>query len=150
MLIIIKNYQFLFCLNFISINILLVNNGLLKFQFVMVNKSFLISDIKDRLMVKISPVSILFLLFVGVFMGALDMGIVGPALPAIQEYFGMNDRILSWIFTIYILSHQSDLSISMFLHHFHLFLSASSIHSHQNSRIKQTFSFSYDLIRKLI
>ena len=36
-------------------------------------------------------------------MGALDMGIVGPALPAIQVYFGMNERILSWIFTIYIL-----------------------------------------------
>jgi len=31
------------------------------------------------------------------------MGIVGPALPAIQSYFGMNERILSWIFTIYIL-----------------------------------------------
>lgn len=52
---------------------------------------------------KKSPTTILFLLFVGVFMGALDMGIVGPALPAIQTYFGMNERILSWIFTIYIL-----------------------------------------------
>jgi MFS family permease len=36
-------------------------------------------------------------------MGALDMGIVGPALPAIQPYFNVNERILSWIFTIYIL-----------------------------------------------
>ena len=54
-------------------------------------------------MFKISPISILILLFVGVFMGALDMGIVGPALPAIQTYFGMDNRILSWIFTIYIL-----------------------------------------------
>jgi len=52
---------------------------------------------------KRSPNTILFLLFVGVFMGAIDMGIVGPALPAIQSYFGMNERILSWIFTIYIL-----------------------------------------------
>lgn len=52
---------------------------------------------------KRSPNTILFLLFVGVFMGAVDMGIVGPALPAIQSYFGMNERILSWIFTIYIL-----------------------------------------------
>jgi EmrB/QacA subfamily drug resistance transporter len=50
-----------------------------------------------------SPNAILFLLFIGVFMGAVDMGIVGPALPAIQSYFGMNERILSWIFTIYIL-----------------------------------------------
>ena len=54
-------------------------------------------------MSKKSPFSILFLLFVGVFMGALDMGIVGPALPAIGTYFGMDNRILSWIFTIYIL-----------------------------------------------
>ncbi len=52
---------------------------------------------------KRSPNTILLLLFVGVFMGAVDMGIVGPALPAIQSYFGMNERILSWIFTIYIL-----------------------------------------------
>lgn len=54
-------------------------------------------------MVKNSQIQILILLFIGVFMGALDMGIVGPALPAIQPYFGVNERILSWIFTIYIL-----------------------------------------------
>ena len=46
---------------------------------------------------------ILFLLFVGVFMGSLDIGIVGPALPSIQVYFLVNERILSWVFTIYIL-----------------------------------------------
>jgi EmrB/QacA subfamily drug resistance transporter len=46
---------------------------------------------------------ILFLLFVGVFMGSLDIGIVGPALPSIQTYFLVNERILSWVFTIYIL-----------------------------------------------
>ncbi len=46
---------------------------------------------------------ILALLFVGVFMGALDIGIVGPALPAIKSAFGINERIVSWIFTIYIL-----------------------------------------------
>ncbi len=54
-------------------------------------------------MVNNGQIRILFLLFVGVFMGALDMGIVGPALPAIQPYFGVNERVLSWIFTIYIL-----------------------------------------------
>ncbi len=36
-------------------------------------------------------------------MGSLDIGIVGPALPSIQLYFGVNERILSWVFTIYIL-----------------------------------------------
>jgi len=43
------------------------------------------------------------LLLVGVFMGSLDIGIVGPALPAIGTYFGVNERLLSWVFTIYIL-----------------------------------------------
>ncbi|MGC9516702.1 MAG: MFS transporter [Methanomicrobiales archaeon] len=46
---------------------------------------------------------ILALLFVGVFMGALDIGIVGPALPAIKSFFMVNERLVSWIFTIYIL-----------------------------------------------
>jgi EmrB/QacA subfamily drug resistance transporter len=46
---------------------------------------------------------ILILLFVGVFMGSLDISIVGPALPSIQAYFTVNDRMLSWVFTIYIL-----------------------------------------------
>lgn len=46
---------------------------------------------------------ILALLFIGVFMGALDIGIVGPALPAIKSFFAVNERIVSWIFTIYIL-----------------------------------------------
>lgn len=46
---------------------------------------------------------ILALLFAGVFMGALDIGIVGPALPAIKSFFMVNERLVSWIFTIYIL-----------------------------------------------
>lgn len=46
---------------------------------------------------------ILILIFIGVFMGSLDIGIVGPALPAIQSQFTVNERLLSWIFAIYIL-----------------------------------------------
>jgi len=46
---------------------------------------------------------ILILLFIGVFMGALDIGIVGPALPAIKSFFGINERTVSWIYAIYIL-----------------------------------------------
>lgn len=42
---------------------------------------------------------ILLLLLIGVFMGSLDIGIVGPALPSIQVYFGVNERLLSWVFT---------------------------------------------------
>jgi len=47
---------------------------------------------------------ILTVLFIGVLMGALDIAIVGPALPAIREQFaGINEKTLSWIFSIYVL-----------------------------------------------
>jgi EmrB/QacA subfamily drug resistance transporter len=46
---------------------------------------------------------ILGLLFIGVFLGSLDIGIVGPALPAIEAFFGVDVRLVSWIFAIYIL-----------------------------------------------
>jgi MFS family permease len=43
------------------------------------------------------------LLFAGVLMGALDLAIVGPALPAIQAEFGMSTRQLSVLFNAYVL-----------------------------------------------
>ncbi len=46
---------------------------------------------------------ILIVLFLGVLMGALDIAIVGPALPAIQRYFGVSDRLLTWMFSTYVL-----------------------------------------------
>lgn len=46
---------------------------------------------------------ILAVLFTGVLMAALDIGIVGPALPAIQVSFGADERGLSWVYGIYIL-----------------------------------------------
>jgi len=46
---------------------------------------------------------ILLVLFVGVLMGALDIAIVGPALPAIQKQFGIDERDLAWIFSTYVL-----------------------------------------------
>lgn len=42
-------------------------------------------------------------LFAGVFMGALDIAVVGPALPALQEEFAVDSRALSWVFNTYIL-----------------------------------------------
>ena len=39
--------------------------------------------------------SVLTLLFFGVLMGALDLAIVGPALPAMQKDFAMDNRQLS-------------------------------------------------------
>ncbi len=46
---------------------------------------------------------ILLVLFLGVLMGALDIAIVAPALPSIQKYFGVGERVLAWTFTIYVL-----------------------------------------------
>jgi MFS family permease len=43
---------------------------------------------------------ILILLFAGVLMGALDIAIVGPALPAIQDIFGLGERDVAWVFSI--------------------------------------------------
>ena len=44
------------------------------------------------------------LLFVGVLMGALDLAIIGPALPAIQSDFSLDNRDLSWLFNVYVLA----------------------------------------------
>lgn len=46
---------------------------------------------------------LMILLFVGVLMGALDLAIIGPALPAIQSDFALDNRQLAWLFNIYIL-----------------------------------------------
>ena len=48
--------------------------------------------------------AVMALLFVGVLMGALDLAIIGPALPAIQAEFGLDNRQLSWLFNIYVLA----------------------------------------------
>ena len=48
--------------------------------------------------------AVMALLFVGVLMGALDLAIIGPALPAIQAEFGLDNRDLSWLFNIYVLA----------------------------------------------
>lgn len=44
-------------------------------------------------------------LFVGVLMGALDIAIVGPALPAIRAEFGLDARATSWVFSAYVLAN---------------------------------------------
>jgi MFS family permease len=46
---------------------------------------------------------ILLVLFVGVLMAALDIAIVGPALPAIKASFGVDEQALASVFTIYLL-----------------------------------------------
>jgi MFS family permease len=46
---------------------------------------------------------VLWILFFGVLMAALDIAIVGPALPAIQQSFQVDERALAWVFNIYVL-----------------------------------------------
>lgn len=43
------------------------------------------------------------LLFTGVLMGALDIAIIGPALPAIKSAFKISTRDASWVINIYLL-----------------------------------------------
>jgi len=54
---------------------------------------------------------ILILLFVGVLMGALDISIVGPAIPSIEKNLHVGMRDLSWIFSIYILFNLVGISL---------------------------------------
>lgn len=50
---------------------------------------------------------ILAVLFLGVFLGALDISITGPALPAVGKALGMDGTGLSLIFTLYVLANIS-------------------------------------------
>ena len=52
------------------------------------------------------------ILFLGVLMGALDISIVGPAIPSIEQTIHIDPEQISWIFTMYILFNL--LGISLF------------------------------------
>lgn len=58
---------------------------------------------------------ILLTLFLGVLMGALDIAIVGPALPSIQKSFALDERALAWIFTIYVLFNLISVPVMAYL-----------------------------------
>lgn len=47
---------------------------------------------------------ILILFLIGVFMGSLDTGIIGPVLPSIEQSFNLTSRESSWIFTLYVIA----------------------------------------------
>lgn len=49
------------------------------------------------------PRRILLVLFLGVLMAALDIAIVGPALPALREHFGVTERTVAWVFNVFVL-----------------------------------------------
>ena len=46
---------------------------------------------------------ILVLFLIGVFMGSLDTGIIGPVLPSIEQNFNLTSRVSSWIFTLFVI-----------------------------------------------
>lgn len=54
---------------------------------------------------------VLILLFLGVLMGALDISIVGPAIPSIEKSIHVEPRELSWIFNIYVLFNLAGISL---------------------------------------
>lgn len=54
---------------------------------------------------------ILILLFSGVLMGALDISIVGPAIPSIEESIKIDQRSVGWIFSIYVLFNLMGISL---------------------------------------
>jgi EmrB/QacA subfamily drug resistance transporter len=41
----------------------------------------------------------------GVFAGALDLGVLSPALPALRSAFGVGTREIAWVFTLYLLAN---------------------------------------------
>ena len=47
---------------------------------------------------------ILILFLIGVFMGSLDTGIIGPVLPSIEQSFQLTSRDSSWIFTLFVIA----------------------------------------------
>lgn len=47
---------------------------------------------------------ILVLFLIGVFMGSLDTGIIGPVLPSIENTFNLTSRESSWIFTLFVIA----------------------------------------------
>jgi EmrB/QacA subfamily drug resistance transporter len=52
-----------------------------------------------------STIPLLVTLGLGVFAGALDLGVLSPALPALGIAFGVGARALPWVFTLYLLAN---------------------------------------------
>jgi MFS family permease len=52
-----------------------------------------------------SNVPLLLTLGLGVFAGALDLGVISPALPAIAHGFGIAPRDVAWAFTLYLFAN---------------------------------------------
>lgn len=76
--------------------------------------------------------AILTLMFFGVLMGALDISIVGPAIPSIEKSLHIDSKFTSWIFSIYVLFNLTGIS---------LFAKLSDIYGRRNIYIISVFLF---------
>jgi EmrB/QacA subfamily drug resistance transporter len=59
-----------------------------------------------------SAAPLLVTLGLGVFAGALDLGVLSPALPALGAAFGVGPRDLAWVFTLYLLANVVSIPIA--------------------------------------
>jgi EmrB/QacA subfamily drug resistance transporter len=59
-----------------------------------------------------STFPLLVTLALGVFAGALDLGVLSPALPALGTAFGVGPRDLAWVFTLYLLANVVSIPIA--------------------------------------
>lgn len=57
-------------------------------------------------------VPLLLTLGLGVFAGALDLGVLSPALPAIAQQFTVQTGALAWVFTLYLLVNVASIAIA--------------------------------------
>ena len=55
------------------------------------------------------PRRLLGVLFLGTLLAALDIAIVGPALPALREAFALGERAVAWTFTAFVLANLAGL-----------------------------------------
>ncbi|MEL6614391.1 MAG: MFS transporter [Bacteroidota bacterium] len=58
-----------------------------------------------------TPRRLLGVLFLGTLLAALDIAVVGPALPALREAFALDSRTVGWTFTAFVLANLAGLPI---------------------------------------
>ncbi|HIG73359.1 MAG TPA: MFS transporter [Bacteroidetes bacterium] len=59
-----------------------------------------------------APPRLLGVLFLGTLLAALDIAVVGPALPALREAFALSERSVAWTFTAFVLANLAGLPIT--------------------------------------
>lgn len=57
------------------------------------------------------PKRLLGVLFLGTFLAALDIAVVGPALPALRQAFALDERAVAWTFTAFVLANLAGLPV---------------------------------------